>query len=572
MIKFIKLKLLIISFTTLASCSNLLQTIDLAVNEEDTQEQEVFNVVEKTLTLSVARTQRLAPYKRYIIQNGRGFAAKSVPENSVLKSEFPSSNSEQIYKIGIGDTISYSRLIDNKIINSTQKTKWPVEKNGEAYKLGMGDELSLLQIVEETVQGASSLNNDETNNLNYLPTETTQKVIESKGRVGSDGSVLLLEVGRLEAVGKTLNQLRSDVRNIFIRNGASPRFQLEIDKFQSQLAYLTINRNSRIIPLNDQKTSLREILSASDIGPKPGLVTLVSFQRNGETFRAKLRQIFDNVTPDIIVKDRDHIFVEDMVSNTETTDALVGHDGNIVLAGVGKIKANGKTLEQLRNEINFLIEKLPNSQNAFQIEISKFNSQSALISIAGKSGNIIPITNKNLYLDELLIENGLSVESNAIIRIELKRKDKNYLFTLDALLDSNNKRVIIQPEDRISVNTLRYKDNKVFILGGVSPTIIKIDPTQRQTLADILFTPGGALSSLTAKRSQVYLLRGKNPVTAYHLDAQNPTRLIVADAMELRPNDILYVAEQPIASFNRALATIAPLRILLRDIQDENIP
>ena len=80
------------------------------------------------------------------------------------------------------------------------------------------------------------------------------------------------------------------------------------------------------------------------------------------------------------------------------------------------------------------------------------------------------------------------------------------------------------------------------------------------------------LSSANAKKSDVYLLRGSNPVVAYHLDAQNPTRLIVADAMQLRPNDILYVAEKPIASFNRALVTIAPLRILLRDIQDENIP
>ena len=53
---------------------------------------------------------------------------------------------------------------------------------------------------------------------------------------------------------------------------------------------------------------------------------------------------------------------------------------------------------------------------------------------------------------------------------------------------------------------------------------------------------------------------------------QSPTRLIVAEAMELRPNDILYVAEQPIISFNRTLTTIVPLRLLLRDIQDENIP
>ena len=66
-----------------------------------------------------------------------------------------------------------------------------------------------------------------------------------KGRVGSDGSVLLLEVGRLEANGKSLNELRSEVRNILIRNGVSPRFQLEIGEFKSQRAYLTVNSSSQ---------------------------------------------------------------------------------------------------------------------------------------------------------------------------------------------------------------------------------------------------------------------------------------------------------------------------------------
>ena len=130
----------------------------------------------------------------------------------------------------------------------------------------------------------------------------------------------------------------------------------------------------------------------------------------------------------------------------------------------------------------------------------------------------------------------------------------------------------MKAEDRVIIDILQYKENKVFILGGVSPQIFKINPTQRETLADVLFTAGGPLSASTAKRSEVYLLRGSNPVVAYHLDAQSPTRLIVADSMELRPNDILYVAEQPIMSFNRTLATILPLRILLRDIKDENVP
>jgi hypothetical protein len=47
---------------------------------------------------------------------------------------------------------------------------------------------------------------------------------------------------------------------------------------------------------------------------------------------------------------------------------------------------------------------------------------------------------------------------------------------------------------------------------------------------------------------------------------------LVAAKTELRPNDIVYVAERPIISFSRTLAEILPLRILLRDIQDNNIP
>ena len=166
----------------------------------------------------------------------------------------------------------------------------------------------------------------------------------------------------------------------------------------------------------------------------------------------------------------------------------------------------------------------------------------------------------------------MSVDGTNIVQINLQRDGESYVFTLDDLLNTARPLVYLKSGDRVVVDILQYKENKVFILGGVSPQIFKINPSKRETLADVLFTSGGALSTSSAKRSEIYLLRGTNPVVAYHLDAQSPTRLIVADAMELRPNDILYVAEQPIMSFNRTLATILPLRILLRDIKDENIP
>ena len=116
----------------------------------------------------------------------------------------------------------------------------------------------------------------------------------------------------------------------------------------------------------------------------------------------------------------------------------------------------------------------------------------------------------------------MSLDSNNVTQISLQRAGNNFKITLDDLLDPNKPRVYVQSEDRFTVNILPYKENKVFILGGVAPQIFKINPANRETLADVLFTSGGALSASGAKRSEVYLLRGNNPVTAYHLDAAKP--------------------------------------------------
>ena len=127
-------------------------------------------------------------------------------------------------------------------------------------------------------------------NQNVIVTpQQIDETINSTGRIGSDGSVLLLEVGRLEANGKSLNELRSEVRNILIRNGVSPRFQLEIAEFKSQKAYLTINTTSTVVNLNDQITTLKDILTSANVGFKPGVITRIRLNRDGKEFSILLR-------------------------------------------------------------------------------------------------------------------------------------------------------------------------------------------------------------------------------------------------------------------------------------------
>ena len=584
----------------LASCSEVLQTVDLTVSTEDNSAQEEFNVVEKTLTLAEARAQRRAPYPRRVIQTGRGAVAGPIAEKSLTSASFPRSAKAAPYRIGAGDRVNFTRLIDNQDTTLQNSVNWPDPTQNNQYKIGIGDELALVQINE----GSAAQNSAQIAITRQLEDQSTTGnaasfapagVIKTTGRIGSDGSVLLLEVGRLNALGKTLSQLRGEVRNILIRNGLSPKFQLDIVNFASQRAYVTLNaaatandgQGGRVLTLTDQPITLREVLSQAGIGLSPRAQTKVELQRDGQSYVMDLARIYSNGSPEIIIQDRDHIFVEEGISQAVGTTALVGQDGFVVLEGIGKVDVANKTVDEVSQEIKSTLANTSAARTDFQIEVVEFASQRALISIPGAvgedrgtqsttginvgnaSGAIVPITNIPITLEEALTERGVTLDGQYITRIALQRAGRKYSFTLRDLLETTSARVYLQGGDRVTVERLGYKSNKVFVLGGVTPTIVNIDPEIRQTLADILFTSDGVLSAPGANRSEVYLLRGTDPVVAYHLDAQSPTRLIVADAMELRPNDILYVAEQPIVSFNRTLATITPLRAVLQEIGNE---
>ena len=570
MVKIFKIIFAFILIAFVLSCSQVLQTVNLDINSEDNSLQEQFNVIEKTLTIREAKAHKNAKYPRVVLRDGRGEIAQPISEKLAIKSEFPRYEPPKEYILGIGDTIVFSRLIENNRSNNEIEEQWPIVSSGSNYNLGIGDTLALT-IIKETQTSQQLTPNSQNQNVIVTP-QQIDETINSEGRIGSDGSVLLLEVGRLEAKGKSLNELRSEVRNILIRNGVSPRFQLEIAEFRSQKAYLTVNSTSTVIILNDQITTLKDILTSANIGFKPGVITRIRLQRANKEYSILLRELYNEKATNIDVQSGDHIFIEDSSADIKITSSIIDNDGSVVFESVGKVKAAGHTLSQLKSDIENLMQPVPDSQNAFQLQITNFASQTALMTSQGKPGAIIPITDIPAKLSEVLTQNGLSIEAGNITQINLERNGRTYAFTLDNLLAPNAPQIYILPEDFITTKVLPYKENKVFILGGVTPQIFKINPVNRETLADVLFTNGGALNASSAKRSEIYLLRGSNPVIAYHLDAQSPTRLIVADAMELRPNDILYVAEQPIISFNRTLATIAPLRILLRDIQDENIP
>ncbi len=87
---------------------------------------------------------------------------------------------------------------------------------------------------------------------------------------------------------------------------------------------------------------------------------------------------------------------------------------------------------------------------------------------------------------------------------------------------------------------------------------------QRATLADALYTQAGGVPTETGNISQIYVLRGSDDprefgaVTAWRLDARNAANFVLATRFELRPNDVIFVAEQPVTRWGRVIRQITP--------------
>lgn len=299
----------------------------------------------------------------------------------------------------------------------------------------------------------------------------------------------------------------------------------------------------------------------------------------------------------------------------------VQDNGDISIPDVGRIMVGGMTLSDAEDEIfERLIEA--RIDPSFSVEVAEFNSQRVSVGGAVRSPGVVPVGMTPVYLDEVLASaGGLSIESDdfAVIRIyrdgqiyqiptselysdqglqRIRLVDGDSLFidtaydfqqaeayfeeviaraqyTRSARADAINELQVEVSIRRAALEESRQNfrdrvelgaegDEYVYIAGEVTePGRFPLPFENRASLADALFDAGG-WSEATGNPEHIYLLRGQDAgdilsaVTAYRLDGSNAANLVLATRMELRPGDVIFVAEQPITRWNRVLDQITP--------------
>ena len=294
-------------------------------------------------------------------------------------------------------------------------------------------------------------------------------------------------------------------------------------------------------------------------------------------------------------------------------------DGAIAVPDVGRIRLAGLTLEEAEAQLfQSLVEN--RIDPTFSLEIAEFNSKRVSIGGAVAGPAIIPIALTPLYLDEAIaLSGGIATPDVDFASIRIYRDGTLYQIPLVQYLSEPELQktrliagdsVFVDTEfelekaqaffaEQITLAQFRQQSrvqalaeltaevdlrraalaetranfqsrialdavarDYVYLTGEVAkPGRFPLPFGRQATLADALYADGG-FSTETGNPGQIYVLRSAiedlGAVTAWHLDARSVSNLLVATRFNLLPNDIVFIAEQPVTRWNRVVQQLVP--------------
>ena len=313
-----------------------------------------------------------------------------------------------------------------------------------------------------------------------------------------------------------------------------------------------------------------------------------------------------------------------LAAQSQRQGYTVRDDGSIAIPEIGAVQVEGRTLQQAEDQIfQSLVENQINP--SFSLEVAEFNSQKVTVGGAVGTPALLPITPNRLTLAEALTAaGGITVRDVEFASIRVYRDGTLYQMPVDTYLqDSDLQQKVLLNGDAVFVDTSYDLDRAmefyqaqidvitlrnevrssalemlgtevalqraalsdrrdlfqlqdelgaierdyVYLSGEVkAQSRFALPFNQHATLADALYDAGG-FSNTTGDPSQIYVLRGSSrpdvvgAITAYHLNARNAADMILATRFQLRPNDVIFIEEQPITQWNRALQQLFPTLI-----------
>ena len=322
------------------------------------------------------------------------------------------------------------------------------------------------------------------------------------------------------------------------------------EKIQISIVPLTVE----VIDKANEDNYVRRVVDSGDLTRAAKLISVdqainESIPKNNDPGPYKLG-IGDQLAISQMINVKDDTGLTKQIA---TRRISIADDGFASIIGIGRVLLAGLTqfeAEDLLYERLVFEEVTPE----FELYISSFVSKRIQVTNnllekqkdieKGTQTNVFQINYSNypIYIHEIMASSQVLLPKGEDAQITLMRSNEKYRISLRNVIEGKHRKIRLFPDDHIIINPLPYRPETAVIMGEVlNPRLYNLSPSDRKTLSEALYSDQ-TFDPVSSDTSQIYLLRPKkdNKVIGYHLDASNPSRLILANKLELRPGDIIY--------------------------------
>ncbi len=244
--------------------------------------------------------------------------------------------------------------------------------------------------------------------------------------------------------------------------------------------------------------------------------------------------------------------------SSDLAGRTVGDDGYFFYPYAGRVRAAGRSVDEIRRE---LASRLTQYLAEPQVDVSVLQYRGRRAFAVGEFQKPGPqaISDVPLRVTDLVTKSGGLTEKADQREAVLTRDGVARRIDLYALYHEGDltQNLLLRDGDILNVPEQRY--NKVFVLGEVvKPQSLPL-PYGEYTLSEALSDAGG-LDPVTANGGQIYVMRAADSgrPQVWHLNANAPDALVLADRFDLQARDVVFVDAASVTRWSRVINQLLP--------------
>lgn len=551
---------------TASACGEILRTPDLAVGPSTTVGQAIdYEISAFKVTPDIVQRANAMPFVAQVTIDGAGAGpASRVSAEQAIKINLPVLNRRPAYALGAGDIIQVFRAINvvdgnglgaeqavvssirvgedgyvdlldaGRVFVGGKSVSQAEEAIATAYGARSKNDASLVSEVEFPAGGdaAYKLGAGDVLSVSFIISSATltgdvsNTVVTSSSPIGPDGVATFLQIGPVEVGGLTLSEAQQAVSQVALRgNAATDQVQLNVESYRSQSVIISGEVESSLVSLRPGVMSFDKILAASGLLVSQDADYLVNLERGSNRYQMRASTIL----------------------NGANQGRFIAQDGD-------------------RIEIRRL-----SATPDFRVTVVGFNAHKVtFLDVGAGVPAVLALTDEGLDLRTLLLSRGVKATRDLDAVVRLIRNNVEYSGSArDILIENPTRKIWLTPNDSIIVEPLEYVPSQAVIVGQVgAPKPFPIDQAARSTVSQALFS-AGLFSTPSADFKHIYVVRQQDGANydAYHFDLSEVLNLGLADQMELRPGDLIFVRTNPVVKFSTFVDVLLGLDSRISEVQ-----